>query len=219
MIAPHFLKRFSIFFLGLVLAFLFSGLASFVLYLCSINTNNQHIWAIAAIALYIIFIFTIIWIWRTRLREDKSTPNVWNNILWLFVATVVMLTMYWGLNELSNDYQSSQNTYNTFTLVYTFVFYVCFAPIVEETICRGWFLSLFFKPSNDVAINIVLVVVSCLVSAYISTMMHGFTDLKTLIPIFINGCIAAILYLKSNTITVPIIFHTIINAIAWISMF
>lgn len=80
-------------------------------------------------------------------------------------------------------------------------------------------LSLFFKRRfQDVAINTVTIVISCLISSYISTMMHGLIDIITIFPIFINGCIAAVLYLKSNSILIPIIFHVVINLLAWIAM-
>lgn len=79
-------------------------------------------------------------------------------------------------------------------------------------------LSLFLKQSNDTAINTVYIVTSCLISSFISTMLHGLTDITSILPIFINGIIAAILYIKSNTLILPIAFHTVINILAWFSL-
>lgn len=218
MIAPQFLKRLGTFIIGLIAAFLLSAVASFVLYQCSINAKYHHLWAIVAILFYIIFILTIVRIWHTKLKKEQRSTNLLQNIIWLLVSILIMLTVYWSINELHTP-TNKHESYNMTTIFYTFIFYVCFAPIVEETICRGWFLSLFFRRRfQDVGINAVTIVISCLISSYISTMMHGLIDIITIFPIFINGCIAAVLYLKSNSILIPIIFHVVINLLAWITI-
>ncbi|WP_347130971.1 CPBP family intramembrane glutamic endopeptidase [Staphylococcus capitis] len=218
MIAPQFLKRLGTFIIGLIVAFLLSAVASFILYLCSINAKYHHLWATIAIIIYVLFIFTIVRIWHSKLRKKQHFTNILQNIIWLIIGILIMLTVYWSVSELHVS-TNKHVSYNSSTIIYTFIFYVCFAPVVEEAICRGWFLSLFFKRrSQDAAINSVTIVISCLISSYISTMMHGLTDIITIIPIFMNGCIAAVLYLKSNSILFPIIFHVVINLLAWIAM-
>lgn len=143
--------------------------------------------------------------------------NVVYHLGLLIIAIIFILCVYWGIHELYG-LSSHHKTYTIEAMIYMFVFYVIFAPIVEETICRGWFLSLFLKQSNDTAINTVYIVTSCLISSFISTMLHGLTDITSILPIFINGIIAAILYIKSNTLILPIAFHTVINILAWFSL-
>ncbi|PTH39449.1 hypothetical protein BU619_08090 [Staphylococcus capitis] len=212
-----YLKKISTFLLGLVAAFLFSILASYVLHLDSINDNLQYLWAIVSIFAYIVFIIVIVSIWNSKLRQQKISSITIYNLALLLLAIVFMLCVYWGIYELYGS-SSHYKTLSIKTMIYMFVFYVIFAPIVEETICRGWFLSLFLKHSSDTAINSVYVVTNCMISSLISTILHGVTDITSLLPIFINGVIAAILYIKSRTLILPIIFHTVINTLAWISL-
>lgn len=213
----RYLKKISTFLLGLVVAFIFSLLASYVLYLNSIDVNKQYLWAVISIIAYIVFIITIVSIWNTKLRKQKVSFNVVYHLGLLIIAIIFILCVYWGIHELYG-LSSHHKTYTIEAMIYMFVFYVICAPIVEETICRGWFLSLFLKQSNDTAINTVYIVTSCLISSFISTMLHGLTDITSILPIFINGIIAAILYIKSNTLILPIAFHTVINILAWFSL-
>lgn len=218
MIAPHFIKRLGIFIVGLLSAFILSGFASYILQLSNQNSTYKHVWAVIGIVIYLLFIYFAIKLWRNKLRKTKPLVNLKINVLWLAIAIILMLIMYFILSD-TQAVNHTNKTYNTTTLVYTFIFYVGFAPIVEETICRGWFLSLFYRKNEEKVDKVINVVGGCIISSYISTMMHGFIDLTTTIPLFINGIIAALLYFRSKSIILPIIFHLIINLMAWLAMF
>lgn len=215
MLAPNILKRITSFVIILAIAFLLSVFASFCLYLSTKSPQFLYIVGPLCIILYILFIYFSIKKWRSLSNNASgNSRSIIINIMWLLFAIVLTITFTLILNEPQQPNQSSTK-YTANTLIFMFIFYVCFAPIVEETICRGLFLAMFFTKANTKSEKIINIIGGSVVSAYISTALHGYANLNSIIIIFTNGIIAAFLYHKSNTIIFPIIFHVFINVLAW----
>lgn len=219
MLAPHFFKRIGTFTVALLCGFLMSILASIVIHFNHPNFKFHLISSVIIILSYITFIFIIIRIWQKKLRRNQSlfTISIAKQILWLVVALAIMFIT--TLTIQNRQIQLNQFEHlNAYTLIYIFIFYVCFAPIVEETLCRGWFLSLFYIQTDTQIDRIINTIAGCIISASLSTFMHGLTNFSDIFVLFVNGLLAAILYTKTNSLLLPILFHVTINILAWIGL-
>lgn len=215
MLAPNILKRITSFVILLASAFLLSIFASFCLYLSTKDSQLLYILGTPCVILYIVFIYFIIKKWKKFSNNASGTSrSIIINVIWLLFSVVLTIVFTLILKEPQHSNKDFTN-YTANTLIFMFIFYVCFAPIVEETICRGLFLSMFFTKTNTKSEKIINIIGGSVVSAYISTALHGYANLNSIIIIFINGIIATFLYHKSNTIIFPIIFHVFINILAW----
>ncbi|EHT3670515.1 CPBP family intramembrane metalloprotease [Staphylococcus pseudintermedius] len=215
MLAPNILKRITSFVILLASAFLLSIFASFCLYLSTKDSQLLYILGASCVFLYIVFIYFIIKKWKKFANNASgNTRSIIINVIWLLFSVILTIVFTLILKEPQHSNKDFTN-YTANTLIFMFIFYVCFAPIVEETICRGLFLSMFFTKTNTKSEKIINIIGGSVVSAYISTALHGYANLNSIIIIFINGIIAAFLYHKSNTIIFPIIFHVFINILAW----
>lgn len=215
MLAPNILKRITSFVILLASAFLLSIFASFCLYLSTKDSQLLYILGAPCIILYIVFIYFVIKKWKNFSNNASgNSRSIIINIIWLLFSVVLTIVFTLILKEPQHSNKDFTN-YTANTLIFMFIFYVCFAPIVEETICRGLFLSMFFTKTNTKSEKIINIIGGSVVSAYISTALHGYANLNSIIIIFLNGIIAAFLYHKSNTIIFPIIFHVFINILAW----
>ncbi|EVX44259.1 hypothetical protein U271_01821 [Staphylococcus aureus F70893] len=217
MIAPHFYRRIITLILWLVLGFLMSIVSSFIIHLSSGDIHHKWLFSVLGIVLYTVYTCIIVYKWKYRLRNDAFEVSNKVKIFYLITCIVIMIISSIIIkNNTPTVYDNS--ILNVTTLTNMFIFYVCFAPIVEETLCRGWFLSLFYNHHDTQADKVINIIASCVISACISTFMHGPKDLSTIAILFINGILAAILYNKTNHILWSIIFHMFVNALAWFGL-
>lgn len=110
------------------------------------------------------------------------------------------------IEESYNDMLSAMQSGHFFI---SFLAMVILAPIIEEILFRG---IIFTKLSNHLNRNWALFTQAVLFSG-----MH--MNMAQLLPTFFLGCIAALLYLKHNSIWVPITYHMMFNAIALTSAY
>lgn len=100
--------------------------------------------------------------------------------------------------------EAMQNAIKSDNLLLGFVALAIFAPIVEEFFFRG---VLFTKLKNHMNVKVALVI-----QALCFSLVHF--NLAQMIPTFILGCVAGILYLRYEDIKVPIFLHMVYNTYA-----
>lgn len=220
-----FVKRLLFLICGIFIAFCFSFASGLVTSLYERNAYISICLGIIVMIFYAGFAYFLYQAWqnisvdydfRKRALFSKS------NMFFLGMAIIIMFLIHYLVSFMDKSSTPILNK-NWFTIVSVFTFQVILAPIVEEILCRGIFLSIFFKKKikvvkrfdlNPLITNMVL---GTIASAYISTVLHGISSWPVLITLFTNGLLASILYYNTKHVASSIVFHFINNAIAWIS--
>ena len=183
---------------------------------------------IGACLVFVVYSIFIVFIYRFWLNKLKSNDNKNNSLaslmMWLFITILITLVAHYIVSQFVETNQNYVLQPTLYNILYVLVFQVIIASIVEETICRGWFLSLFFTNTNRIyeryqlKSKITNILIGTLTSAFLSTFLHGFTNPVTIILMFLNGVLASMLYYKTQSVKLPIIFHILNNTLAWIAL-
>jgi membrane protease YdiL (CAAX protease family) len=210
---------------GIFIALIFSLLTGLVISLYEVNTYLSIGLGIVVLIMYSGFAYGLYRAWQNiSIDYDfrKKGMLTKSNLKLLSIAVLVMIIIHFFVSFMSKESTIILNQ-NTFNIVSVFLFHVILAPIVEELLCRGIFLSIFFRKTNRIYerlgfdANKTNMLLGIIVSAYLSTILHGISSWPVLITLFTNGVIASVLYYKSKHVATSIVFHFINNAVAWIS--
>ncbi|MCD8845163.1 CPBP family intramembrane glutamic endopeptidase [Staphylococcus gallinarum] len=220
-----FAKRLLFLICAIFIAFCFSFATGLVTSLYEQNVYISIILGIIVMLFYVGFAYFLYRSWQ-NISVDydfrKKALFTKSNIRLLGIAIVIMFLVHYLVSFMDKNSTIILEK-NWFTIISVLIFQVVLAPIIEEVLCRGIFLSIFFKKEikilsrfnfNPLIANMIL---GSITSAYISTILHGISSWPVLITLFTNGLLASFLYYKSKHVASSIVFHFINNAIAWIS--
>ena len=213
-------------FVLILMSFIISMFASI-----SIMFLNEHNYIVAITSLVIgipLSIVAIIFFYKywTLVNPEKhinKSKVITKDNMKFFIILLVVYIIYQIIVSMFNTNGNSTKNINSLSWISIIIiwwFRGVVAPILEEITMRGVFLSLFFRkprmysymiPNMDP--RVVQMIAGVLVSAIISTLLHGSGSGITLLGFFVNGVIASILYYKTKHVFYPILFHFINNQI------
>lgn len=149
-------------------------------------------------------------------RKIITTKNIVFFISLFLIFIVYQLVVSFITADKTISKPSYEITWITIGIIWWFNGIV--APILEEITMKGIFLSIFFRQPrmyNYISENIdpryVQMIAGVIVSAMITTMLHGDNSSLTMIGFLLNGIITAVLYYKTKHVFYPILFHMINN--------
>lgn len=218
-------KRLLFLICGIFIALVFSFLTGLVISLYEVNIYLSLSVGVIVLIMYSVFSYHLYRAWQNvSIDYDFRRKALFTkrNLYMLTLAILAMLIIHFFISFMDKESTIIVNK-NVFTITSIFLFHVILAPIVEELLCRGILLSIFFRKTNSIYKKFGLnahkanMVLGIIASAYLSTVLHGISSWPVLITLFSNGIIASILYYKTKHVTSSIIFHVINNLIAWIS--
>lgn len=145
---------------------------------------------------------------RFPLSIKRPAPNV------LVFAVCLGLCLYFGLFSFKHATIEIKGA-DIFTLMILnngllvkFLTAVFLAPLYEEIIFRGAFLGGLLKRNNRV---VSVLVVSVLFTLFHVTYPVNTTVMVNLIGVFLSSVVFSVMYLKTNSIIVPILIHSTFN--------
>lgn len=227
----RFLIFIAISFIGMILTII----PAIIINLHKTNGALSYVVLGVGIVIYMLIIVLLYQFWKSISiqyddfkREQKiiwSTRNMFYFIVSLLIYLLYHLLISHYLDHV-DDNESPDITW--FMILIVFIFQAIFAPMIEELITRGLFLSLFFR--EDKEWNILLsthlpvypymirFVVAGIISAFISSTLHGAVSDMAMYGLVINGLLCVWLYYKTKHVMVPIALHMFNNNIVVISM-
>lgn len=223
-----FFKRLLIFIAALTVAMILTFGQSLAAYTGQNISGVSTLIFIVVTVLYGIFSIVLLNLWKSttdyvesNIIKGKINKSSFTNLI---LALIVSLIFHLILMALPISKSNHDIELNIYLIVVLFVFQVLIAPLVEETVVRGLFLSMFFKKKlnifnfNDKQDKIIRYTLAILISAFISTSLHGMSSYISVLSLLINGILCGILYISSKNILTPIIFHMINNFFAWLGI-
>lgn len=208
------------------LAAIIMAAALSVFSIIAIGLQQSHI--VLSIILIIVLAFIYIWFiiglykyWKYHLAKDyyeSTLKNKYVNLFWLIMCIIIMLGFHFIQSFTGHTERHFEMNPNLYTIICVFIFQVIFSSITEEMVSRALFLSIYLRELSSLNKNIVYIVFCVLASALISTLFHGISSPMAFLSIYINGILAAILYLKTRSVKYPILLHGLNNLLAWIAL-
>lgn len=220
-----FLKRLITIIAALFIALFLTIGQSLVVFTGEYEVSISLLLFIILMFIYYIFGWILLSLWKStsdyaqsKVFKGKFNKSAITNLLLaLFVALMFhIIVMLLPIHKVDNDINL-----NLYLLVVLFVFQVLVAPFIEEIVVRGLFLSMFFKKKMNIfnfSIKqeiILRLTFAILISAFLSTVLHGMSAPISVLSLLLNGVLCAILYVSSKHILTPIIFHMVNNLFAW----
>lgn len=223
-----FIKRFFIFLAALIIAMILTVGQSLATYTGQNISGVSTLIFIVVVIFYGAFSILLINIWKSTtdyaessIIKGKLSKSAFSNLILALIAsfTFHLLIMALPISKTNQDIDL-----NSYLIVILFIFQVLIAPVIEETVVRGLFLSMFFKKKlnffnfsvrQDKVLRYTLAI---LCSAFISTALHGMSSYLSVLSLIINGVLCGVLYMSSKHILTPIIFHMINNFFAWLGI-
>lgn len=196
----------------------------------SLAFAKQHDWLFSGlifsvgVVLSIGFLALLRILWRYIPYNDKEDNNVSAREGWLWFAVAVVI--YFIVQVIislttTHSFEPPKYPINIFVIIMLWWFLGIVAPIFEEVIMRGFFLTIFFKNphmynyiSEKISPRLIQMITGVVVSALITTYLHyNSGSLMANIGFFINGVLAAILFYRTKRIRYSILLHMINNHI------
>lgn len=179
--------------------------------------NNVNLLVIINYAILLVAIWLLFIIRSMRLRNYISWGKISiKELPWIFCGALACQLLGLWLSGVVNQFYTLDNSYSEMfdsiqkgSLTMTLIAMVFVAPFVEEVFFRGLILK---KLANHLHATAAILIQAVLFAA-----IHF--NMAQLMPTFILGCFAAYLYLKTQNITVPIVFHMFFNAVAVFSAY
>lgn len=223
-----FIKRLLIFIAALMIAMILTFGQSLATYTGQNISGVSTLIFIVVIVLYGVFSIILLNIWKSttdyaesNIIKGKVSKSSFTNLILALIVSLIFHLILMALPISKSNFDIELNIY---LIVVLFIFQVIIAPIVEETVVRGLFLSMFFKKKlnifnfDDKQDKIIRYTLAILISAFISTALHGMSSYISVLSLLINGVLCGILYMSSKNILTPIIFHMINNFFAWLGV-
>lgn len=210
----------------ILMSFIISMFASI-----SIMFLNEHNYVVAITSLVIgvpLSIVAIVFFYKywTLVDPEKhinKSKIITKDNMKFFIILLIIYIVYQIIASMFNTKENSTKDINSLSwmsIIIIWWFRGIVAPILEEITMRGVFLSLFFREPRMYSYMVpntdprdVQMVAGVLVSAIVSTLLHGSGNGITLLGFFVNGVIASILYYKTKHVFYPILFHFINNQV------
>lgn len=231
----HWGFRFLIFIGISIIGMLLTIIPALIIDLHKKNVMLSYVAIGIGILIYVLIIFLLYRFWKNisiEYAKFKSEQKIiWSaRNMFYFIISLLIYLLYHLLISHYLDHVDDNKVPNItwFIILIVFIFQAVFAPIIEELITRGLFLSLFFR--EDKEWNILLsthlpvypymirFAVAGIMSAFISSTLHGAVSDMAMYGLVINGLLCVWLYYKTKHIIIPIALHMFNNNIVIVSM-
>lgn len=142
---------------------------------------------------------------------DRCLPEKkkWLYMLVSVLSSLVVIRVTWHLwgNVIADTAPAGEGNEYSQLAIFEIIYSVIMAPVMEETVFRGWLLKLLRKYG---------VLPAVLISSFAFGLYHG--NIYQSIPAFVIGIILAYLTLKYASLVPSIAVHMLTNAISTFSL-
>lgn len=231
----HWGFRFLIFIGISIIGMLLTVIPAIIIALHKNNIVLSYVVLVVGVLIYMLIVSLLYRFWK-NISIEYSKFKSEQKIIWsarnmfYFISSLLVYLSYHLLISHYLDHVDDKELPNItwFMILIVFLFQAVFAPIIEELITRGLFLSLFFREDKEWNIMLstqlpvypymIRFIVAGIMSAFISSTLHGAVSDMAMYGLVINGLLCVWLYYKTKHIIIPIALHMFNNNIVVISM-